>query len=336
MTSQSVDRHERSPDNKATEEAAMTSIAATRPAEPEVTPLSRVAGALVAVRDGRSLLELAPAYALGLLQEHGAVVFRGFNADRGVFERFTRQFAAEFVLPMMRVARPKVEGGADAKTAHVDVGSHAMGLHQELSFTPVRPDAIWLWCEKAAGTGGETTIADGVKLYQALSPAHKALFAAKRLKYSFGGTVSGVAELFNVAPEQLHAALAREAPSLRYTQDGESLSFTYLTPAVQQTKFGHAATFANFLVFSQTAAACGHPEAARVTNLLRFEDDQPVPPDLVAEIGAIADSLTAPIPWQAGDLAFIDNTRMMHGRRSFEAKSERTVYYRAGRTLIGV
>jgi alpha-ketoglutarate-dependent taurine dioxygenase len=129
----------------------------------QVAPLSPVAGAIVTATGKPSLADLDPTYALGMLQEHGCVIFRGFAADRGVYEQFTRQFAAEFVLPMMRVARPKVEGNADAKTAHVDVGSHAMGLHQELSFTPVRPDAIWLWCEKAAGSGGETTLADGIR-----------------------------------------------------------------------------------------------------------------------------------------------------------------------------
>jgi alpha-ketoglutarate-dependent taurine dioxygenase len=261
-------------------------------------------------------------------------MFRGFGADRGVFEDFTRRFASEFVLPMMRVARPKVNGAADAKTAHVDVGFHAMGLHQELSFTPVRPDAIWLWCEKTAGRGGETTIADGARIYASLPDHLKRLFESKRLKFNFGGMVSGVAELFNVDQADLAGTLASHAPALTYTRDGEALAFTYLTSALQKTKYGGETTFANFLLFSQTAGACGHPEAKRVMGMLRFEDDQPIPPELVAEVGAIAEPLTQPIRWQAGDLVMIDNTRMMHGRRGFEPNSERTVYYRAARHLL--
>lgn len=298
------------------------------------TPLPNEVGVLVTAAPGQSLADLDPHFVLGLLRDNGALMFRGFAADRPAFEAFTRQFASEFVLPMMRVARPKVDGAADAKTAHVDVGSHAMGLHQELSFTPVRPDAIWLWCERTAGAGGETTVADGTKIWARLAPEHRRLFETKRLKYAFGGTVEGVAELFRVAPEDLHATLARHAPALSYTQDGNALAFTYLTPAVQKTKFGGAPTFANFLLFSQTSAACGHPEAPRVMAMLRFEDDQPVPPALVAEIQAIAEPLTYEIRWQAGDMVMIDNTRMMHGRRGFEANSARTVYYRAARALV--
>jgi alpha-ketoglutarate-dependent taurine dioxygenase len=299
------------------------------------TPLPNEVGALVVAGPGQALADLAPRFVLDLLRDNGALMFRGFAADRPAFEAFTRQFASEFVLPMMRVARPKVDGGADAKTAHVDVGSHAMGLHQELSFTPVRPDAIWLWCERTSGTGGETTVADGTKIWARLAPEHRRLFESKRLKYSFGGTVEGVAELFRVAPEELHATLARHAGALSYTQDGNALAFTYLTPAVQKTKFGGAPTFANFLLFSQTSAACGHPEAPRVMGMLRFEDDQPIPPALVAELQAIAEPLTYEIRWQPGDLVMIDNTRMMHGRRGFEANSARTVFYRAARALVG-
>lgn len=290
-------------------------------------------GVMVTATAGQSLADLDAGYVIGLLRDNGAIMFRGFGADRPMFEAFTRQFASEFILPMMRVARPKVDGGADAKTAHVDVGSHAMGLHQELSFTPVRPEAIWLWCEKTAGSGGETTIADGTRIFERLSDAHRKLFASRRLKFSFGGTVEGVAELFKVPVEELHATLASHAPALTYTQDGNALSFTYLTPALQKTKFGGATTFANFLLFSQTSAACGHPEAKRVMAMLAFEDGEPIPPALVDELTAIAEPLTYPIKWQAGDLVLIDNTRMMHGRRGFETNSERTVFYRAARRL---
>ena len=131
----------------------------------------------------------------------------------------------------------------------------------------------------------------------------------------------------------LHATLASHAPALTYTQDGNSLMFNYLTPALQKTKFGGATAFLNFLLFSQTSAACGHPEAKRVMGMLAFDDGQPIPTELVNDLTAIVEPLTYSIKWQAGDLVMIDNTRMMHGRRGFEANSERTVFYRAARKL---
>ena len=159
-------------------------------------PLADQAGILITARARQSLADVEPAFVIEQLRDGGAVMLRGFTADRAAFEAFTRRFASDFVLPMMRSARPKVEGVADAMTAHVDVGYHPMGLHQELSFTPMRPDAIWLWCEKTAGMGGETTLADGVKIYAALPDAHKRVLETRRLKYVFGGPEEGVAELF--------------------------------------------------------------------------------------------------------------------------------------------
>ena len=43
----------------------------------------------------------------------------------------------------------------------------------------------------------------------------------------------------------------------------------------------------------------------------------PLDPAAVAAASALADELTFDIPWQAGDLALIDNYAAMHGRRTF-------------------
>ncbi len=311
----------------------MPAATPVKPRQMKRAPLADQVGVIVTASAGQSLADLEPAYVMELLRDGGAVMLRGFAADRAAFEDFTRRFASEFILPMMRGARPKVEGAADAKTAHVDVGFHPMGLHQELSFTPMRPEAIWLWCEKTAGSGGETTIADGVKIYAALPDAHKRILETRRLKYVFGGPAEGVAELFETTLAELPATLARHAPDLSYTRNGDQLMFNYLTSALQKTKFSGATAFLNFLLFSQTAEACRHPEAARVMAMMRFDDDEIIPPALVSEIEAIAERFTHPIKWQAGDLVMIDNRRLMHGRRGFESNSQRTVYYRAARRL---
>jgi hypothetical protein len=148
--------------------------------------------------------------------------------------------------------------------------------------------------------------------------------------------VEGAAELFETTPADLPATLARLAPDLSYTRKGDQLMFSYLTSAFQKTKFSGATAFLNFLLFSQTADACHHPDAARVMGMMRFDNDELIPPALVNEINAIAERFTCPIKWQAGDLVMIDNRRLMHGRRGFEANSQRSVYYRAARRLLPV
>ena len=58
--------------------------------------------------------------------------------------------------------------------------------------------------------------------------------------------------------------------------------------------------------------------------LYRFPDSVPyfeaalaLDPDDVATASALADDCTFDLPWQAGDLALVDNYTAMHGRRTF-------------------
>ena len=135
-----------------------------------------------------------------------------------------------------------------------------------------------------------------------------------------------------MAPDELETTLARLSAALTWREEEGLLKFEYLTSALQETRFGGATTFANFLLFSQTAPACGHPEGPRIRAMLRFEDDQPIAPELTAEIEAIAAPLTGEIHWSAGDLAMIDNTRMMHGRHAFN-DPKREIYVRMCRSV---
>ena len=48
----------------------------------------------------------------------------------------------------------------------------------------------------------------------------------------------------------------------------------------------------------------------------RFNDDDIVSEDEIEEMRALAETCTHEINWQDGDIAVLDNTRIMHGRRA--------------------
>jgi alpha-ketoglutarate-dependent taurine dioxygenase len=50
---------------------------------------------------------------------------------------------------------------------------------------------------------------------------------------------------------------------------------------------------------------------------ITFGDGSPLDPEDVAAASALADDCTFDLPWQAGDLALVDNYTAMHGRRTF-------------------
>jgi hypothetical protein len=50
---------------------------------------------------------------------------------------------------------------------------------------------------------------------------------------------------------------------------------------------------------------------------ISFGDGTPLDRDAVAQAIALADELAFDIPWRQGDVALVDNFRVMHGRRTF-------------------
>ena len=48
-------------------------------------------------------------------------------------------------------------------------------------------------------------------------------------------------------------------------------------------------------------------------------------PDGLLDVGTLAEDLTVPLRWQDGDLALIDNRRVMHGRFPYAGARRREV-----------
>jgi alpha-ketoglutarate-dependent taurine dioxygenase len=65
------------------------------------------------------------------------------------------------------------------------------------------------------------------------------------------------------------------------------------------------------------------------SSIVRFEDGLKIPDDVIFELKDVTDKLTLPIAWQKGDILMIDNTRLLHGRKSF-SDNQREIYVRMG------
>ena len=63
--------------------------------------------------------------------------------------------------------------------------------------------------------------------------------------------------------------------------------------------------------------------------------ERELPANWLAEVRALADDLTVDIRWSAGDVAIVDNTRWLHGRRAFPADSDRSILVRMGNVVPG-
>ena len=61
-----------------------------------------------------------------------------------------------------------------------------------------------------------------------------------------------------------------------------------------------------------------------------LEDGSVVTPEEIEDLRDVAEACTAEINWQDGDVAVIDNTRVMHGRRAIKDQ-DRQLYIGMGR-----
>lgn len=99
-------------------------------------------------------------------------------------------------------------------------------------------------------------------------------------------------------------------------EDG-SIDANYICPAVYPSRSNDYTVFINSLL----------PAKALIPNDVCFDDGSNISDDVMAELNGIADSITEKVCWQKGDILMLDNTRIMHGRRSF-TDPNRDIYVR--------
>jgi hypothetical protein len=215
----------------------------------------------------------------------------------------------------------------------VDIGTGAIGPHVEHGTNPLTPHLTWFFCSRAARQGSQTTVCDGYRVWDALSPATQQLFLAQDISYSrnideprwralasyiLGGakpddqiTVDDIVEL---------AAAFGDGFQVRPNDDG-SIYYVYRVQAAHTTLLGTRLAFANSIL-----GPSYHYEKPSIT----FADGTSIPGGVIAEIDSVIASLTEEIDWQDGDVAIIDNTRVMHGRRAVLDPERREIFVALG------
>ena len=199
-------------------------------------------------------------------------------------------------------------------------------LHHEMAQTPISPGKLFFFCQTAADEGGATPICRSDLLWERLReqrPGFAEACLAKGLKYSnvmpteadeSSGMGRSWQSTFSVdSREAAEARLAKLGYSWEWQANGDLRATTPVLPAVRDLGDGRASFFNQLIAaFNGWKDTRNNPAKA-----IMFGDGTPLDPAAVAAASALADELTFDIPWQAGDLALIDNYAAMHGRRTF-------------------
>ena len=241
-----------------------------------------------------------------LFKSSGMLLFRGFEVNKQTFPAFVGTFTSQFLRDYGNSKKSDPDGGF---VQSVTVGSKPIDLHCENAVCAERPDIIWFYCATPAAIGGETTFCDGIAVWRELSDSTKQAFLSKKVRYSI--TVPREMYLNKDKEIVLHVGALKFAGTTYRFNDDESLTIDYVVSAVNNTKYSSQLAFANSLTGP-------YPDYK-----MTFEDHSEIPPTMIREIRELHEKFTENIKWRAGDLAMIDNSRYLHGRRAFNDQQRR-------------
>lgn len=279
----------------------------------QVDSLGKGSAKIITSKETKDIFSLPVPQIQELFKKNGILLFRGFDVLPEHLERFAAKFSSRFIR----------EGGRTSYSGyveHVDAGKGVVQLHAENALTPFRPELVWFCCSRAPRIGGQTTFCDGAALWKALEEPTRRLFLQKKVKYKrrYAPEAWKLFAQPNGTWENLQAILS-PYPGVKLTlNEDNSVDSEYVVTAVPKTKYSHESTFANSVLGAFGGAYIGVK--------MVFEDDSEIPREALVEAEATAKALTEEIPWEDGDVAMIDNSWMMHGRRSFYEDDRRKLF----------
>ena len=184
---------------------------------------------------------------------------------------------------------------------------------------------------KAAFEGSQTTICDGRKVFDAFSAAQKARWSQrmhvkrtlpealwKRYLANEHPAISRPEEVTHEHILQFKASIPDQDFSLN---DDGSLEYRLTVAPVRPSSLSNGQAFANAIL---------GPSHNYEPPVYTMADGTDVSSHEIEELRDIAETCTVEINWQDGDVAVIDNTRVMHGRRAIK-DTDRQLFIGMGR-----
>jgi alpha-ketoglutarate-dependent taurine dioxygenase len=263
-----------------------------------------------------------------LLLEHGAVLFRGWGVDTPeAFREVVDAMEAETLKYVYR-STPRTEIAAGIYTATEYPPRATIPLHCENAYSRDWPLKLFFCCVTAAQEGGETHLARIARVTAAIPEQVKARFQQKGVmyvrNYGSGADLPWETVFQTTVKEEVERFCREHAIDYEWTAQG------LRTKQVCQAMARHRRT-GELLWFNQ--AHLFHPSALeepvrQALEVLFKPEDLPrnafygdgteLEPDVLATIRAAFDGATFEFPWEHGDVLFVDNMLVAHGRRPFK------------------
>lgn len=261
-------------------------------------------------RAGLRISDLDQQDVIRLFERTGVVLFRGFDITPeslpAVTDLYTETYSGD--------AERRAQRFDQRIIRNVDMGARAVLLHSEASFTPAWPEIIWFFCVTPPEKDGATTICDGIAAWSALSNRTKDFFQLNPVRYDLRVPIGQKRPGRGTKPWMYNSLGVGDA---MIDWDAGVTHLTQVRSAVTEGRTKNTLCFANHLIV--------HMDSEDQLINRSLLDGSPLPSDVMDEIRSVTDRHTHEILWQAGDVAMIDNKRVMHGRRAYEAGDRRDI-----------
>lgn len=261
---------------------------------------------------------------------HGAVLVKGLGLDRAGFVAFTERFVPSFMEYVGGANNDRGSAMSGSNTVLTVTGGNTLGqaipLHGEMFYTTYRPATLFFCCQRPADADGETTICDGVALWNALPDDLRTLFETRKIRYRRIYKDDAWQKVYKTDDLGEVRTLCEET-GVEFVDHGDGTFDTvHVDTAWADTSAGRA--FINSMVVWASREYIAKLDDSQV----RWEDGSPIDPKVLYAVHEVSEGLTENIAWEPGMVAIVDNRRVMHGRRAYE-DSGRDIIMRLSRDV---
>ncbi len=250
-----------------------------------------------------NIVDLEKEYILKNLKENGLLLLKGFDVSVDTFSTFIGNIASRITSDPARKAFTK-------NSQLIMSGDMEMGLHLENGNSPYVPDFQFFYCQKPPKKRSQTTYCDGVKAFQHLSKKTAELLQNRKIMYTrfideprwkryfsteLNKEVKSLDEIKPFLPEDTQVT-EHDNGRIEWRVRRHAV---YIDPMSQLPVQAHC-----------VLAPSVNYDIPRVT----WSDGSLINPSIISEIVESCERETYPIGLEDGDVAILNNHRVMHGR----------------------
>jgi alpha-ketoglutarate-dependent taurine dioxygenase len=316
----------------------------------KISILNNSVGLLIEHLDNGSSYDLDQDEIFSLYKKHKAILFRGFNFDVDGFTTFSNQFIKDFSdyqgggSRWKSIDREQINNDKTLMTATGSVQNFTIPLHGEMYYMQDPPELLYFYCLIPPKDGGQTTLCDGAKLFNALDDDTKEFFLSNQIKYirylpDGDWQKAFMTESFSELEEFC------EAKGLIVSlQDDKAVQIEYTCDPVIYDEETQEPVFINnmlYIYFAEISFNQGEvkqhlgDDAKFCPMVIRLADGSPIPYSYIEKVVTATDEITVKVSWNKGDVLMIDNHAVMHGRKK-TTDMERKILVRMGNPELKV